>query len=388
MKPRILLFSRWFAPGYKGGGSLFAALNLVRALKDEFEFYVVTSNHDAGETEAYHSALAGIWTPFEGVNVRYLAPKEFRFSVIRKIVETTPHDLLHLNSAISLPFFLMPLLAKRFAGGMDSVLVTPHGEFSAGALAQKPLRKRFFLRAARLIHLYSRVHWQALAVHEEQDIRRQTFDDANISVIPPISHVHTASPMPTPRTKMPNELRVIFLSRIDRMKNLEFVIRMIEQVPGSSLDIYGPIGQPDYWQECRNLLARSPRKDAIRYCGSVRPDDVTMTLAQYDLFFLPSMGENFGYVLLEALAAGCPIITSDRTPWRDLATLGVGADLPLENPQAFKTFLESAVMWNDDNMRDIRSRARGHAQRFMQTSKTAMLTKDLYLSIINRSRHV
>jgi glycosyltransferase involved in cell wall biosynthesis len=39
---------------------------------------------------------------------------------------------------------------------------------------------------------------------------------------------------------------------------------------------------------------------------------------EYDFFVLPTIGENFGYVFLEALAAGCPLITSDRTPWTTL----------------------------------------------------------------------
>jgi glycosyltransferase involved in cell wall biosynthesis len=45
---------------------------------------------------------------------------------------------------------------------------------------------------------------------------------------------------------------------------------------------------------------------------------------------MPTLGENFGHVFLEALAAGCPLIISDRTPWLRLDQKGIGWDLPLD----------------------------------------------------------
>jgi glycosyltransferase involved in cell wall biosynthesis len=44
---------------------------------------------------------------------------------------------------------------------------------------------------------------------------------------------------------------------------------------------------------------------------------------------LPTYNENFGYVILEALLAGCPVILSDQPPWRDLEARQVGWTIPL-----------------------------------------------------------
>lgn len=384
IKPRILLFSRWFAPGYKGGGSQFAVLNLVRALRDDFHFCVVTSNHDDGEKKAYSVAQPAQWTSIEGAKVRYLSPQEFTFSTIHKIVGTTPHDLLHLNSAISPPFSLFPLLAERRHIQGRPILVTPHGELSRGALAQKPMRKWLYLRTARLLRLFENVHWQALAPHEEQDIRHEVSQHSNISVVPAIPGVISTPSLPS-QEKSQGQLRVVFLSRIDRMKNLDFAIRMIARIPEATLDIYGPIGQPDYWLECKHAIENSSHKDAIRYCGSVEPDKVSLTLSQYDLFFLPSKGENFGYALLEALAAGCPVLTSDRTPWKNLSALGLGADIPLEMPDLFESFLRDAVCWSEREIKEKRSHTHLYAREFMRNSQSVLRTKQLYLSILGAS---
>ena len=55
---------------------------------------------------------------------------------------------------------------------------------------------------------------------------------------------------------------------------------------------------------------------------------------------LPSLGENFGYVILEALIAGCPILISDRSPWRDLPQKFAGYDLSLDCPSEFGKAIE------------------------------------------------
>jgi hypothetical protein len=46
-------------------------------------------------------------------------------------------------------------------------------------------------------------------------------------------------------------------------------------------------------------------------------------LAEYDLFLFPTLGENYGHVISEALASGCPVVISDQTPWRNLEAEGI-----------------------------------------------------------------
>jgi glycosyltransferase involved in cell wall biosynthesis len=68
--------------------------------------------------------------------------------------------------------------------------------------------------------------------------------------------------------------------------------------------------------------------------------NVVQELAAHDLFFLPTRGENFGHAIYEALASGIPVLISDRTPWRNLESLGVGWDLPLNAPDKFRHVIE------------------------------------------------
>jgi glycosyltransferase involved in cell wall biosynthesis len=58
---------------------------------------------------------------------------------------------------------------------------------------------------------------------------------------------------------------------------------------------------------------------------------------------LPTRNENFGYVILEALLAGCPVILSDQTPWRDLDEKQAGWVIPLGDEAGFVRALDAAI---------------------------------------------
>lgn len=50
---------------------------------------------------------------------------------------------------------------------------------------------------------------------------------------------------------------------------------------------------------------------------------------------MPTQGENYGHVFIEALSSGTPILLSDQTPWRNLKDKGIGWDIPLARKDRF-----------------------------------------------------
>ena len=74
-------------------------------------------------------------------------------------------------------------------------------------------------------------------------------------------------------------------------------------------------------------LRRSPSDTA----GEAAHRDLQRRLSTYDVMILPTLGENFGHIIVEAWAAGCPVLISDRTPWRQLTSQGLGWDVPLDH---------------------------------------------------------
>jgi glycosyltransferase involved in cell wall biosynthesis len=94
-------------------------------------------------------------------------------------------------------------------------------------------------------------------------------------------------------------------------------------------------------------------------------DDVPVQMQEFDVFVLPSLWEGLPYVLLEAMAAGVPIVTTDFSGVREVISDGVeGVIVPSGNPQALATALV-------DLLKD-------HARRAERGTKGAQLVKERF----------
>jgi glycosyltransferase involved in cell wall biosynthesis len=144
----------------------------------------------------------------------------------------------------------------------------------------------------------------------------------------------------SPRQKSQGKLQVVFLSRISPKKNLAGALRILQTIDVPvDFHIFGPAEDQDYWQLCQDLIQKLPPHVTATYQGPIPHGEVGHVLQRYDLFFLPSLGENFGHVIVEALGAGCPVLISDTTAFRRLESQRAGWDLPLEDEGAFRQIL-------------------------------------------------
>lgn len=346
---RILILADYYLPGYKGGGPVRTLSTVVHQLGDEFDFKVVTLDRDLGDTEPYPELTAGSLQRLDKLEVLYISPRSITLRSLRSVFRNTKYDVLYLNSFFSPNFTIKPLLLRRLRLiPQKPVLVAPRGEFSAGALKLKQLKKLAYLMLAKATGLYNGVVWQASSRYEEKAIRRWFGARVPIKIAPDL-----AAPLceqePRRREKVAGRLKAAFLSRVSRMKNLDGALEMLGGVRGEvRLDIYGPIEDRKYWEKCQRLIDKLPQNVHVKYGGEVAPDEVINVLSKYDLFFLPTLGENFGHVVLEALLAGCPVLISDQTPWRNLQDRGVGWDLPLNRPGEFQSVLQRFVEMDND----------------------------------------
>lgn len=377
---RVLVLTDYYLPGYLAGGPLRTLANMVAQLGDELSFSILTRDRDFGAAEPYPGVTPGVWHEVENAQVLYLSPGELTLRRLSEVIRATVHDVLYLNSFFSRPFTIKPLLLRRLGWIPELPLVlAPRGEFSPGALRLKAARKRLFLAAAQAGGLYRGVLWQASSPFEQQDIRRWFGPDALVRVAPDLpAAADAAGGAPRPE-KQPDRLRLVFLSRISRKKNLDGALRMLSGLNGSvELNIYGPLEDPLYWAECQRLAERLPTSVQVEYRGVVEHERVGEVLRQHDLFFLPTLGENFGHVILEALRAGCPVLLSDQTPWRNLAAEGVGWDLPLVEPDAFRAVLQRCLDMSAEEHGGWCARAASFGRRRSQDAEVLRQNRELF----------
>ncbi|MGQ3050314.1 MAG: glycosyltransferase [Roseateles sp.] len=326
----MLVLNPYFLPSSKGGGSVTAVVSLVAHLKNDFEFVVAASAHDLHTAEPFADTARLDAQQKIGIKLHHLPRGLAAFRHMDELLRQ-PWDLIYLNSILSPVFTALPLLLRRLRLPDLPVLLAPRGELMRGALMQRRTKKLIYLRLMRGLGLFRRLQFHATSETEQQAVRDFGFSPVHlVADLPPRLR---ALPQPhCPASSAP--LKIVFLSRIEAKKNLLFALETLAQVKVPvALDIVGPVGDADYWAACRDAMARLPAWVQAHYLGPIDPGQVVGTLAKYELFFLPTQAENNGYVIHEALLAGCSLLISDQTPWRQLAAAGVGVDLPLQVPQ-------------------------------------------------------
>ena len=121
---------------------------------------------------------------------------------------------------------------------------------------------------------------------------------------------------PQPRT-------VLFMSRIHPVKNLPVLLDSWAEIAADrafddwSLRIAGP-DELGYMAELVTKIERLNLGGRVTLGGPVAEADKAAAFAAADLYVLPSLSENFGIVVTEALAAGVPVIATTGTPWAEL----------------------------------------------------------------------
>lgn len=334
MKPTILVTLGHYLPGFKSGGPLRSIVNLVEYLGDDFAFRILTRDRDLGDAAPYRNVPIDRWHRIGRAEVFHASPKNLSATAVSRLIAETPHDLLYINSLLAPPCGLYPLLARR-TGRLPRrpLVVAPRGIFSAGALSLKSRKKRSFFVLTRVAGLYRDALWHASSEFERADVHRVMGKEASVSVASDLPLAPRAG-VPAARTGAAFEL--VFLARIAPMKNLHFALEALAHVRQPvRFSILGPEQDHAYWHRCREAIAALPGNVEVVRGGPVPPEEVPEILAAHDLMILPSLGENFGHSIAEALAVGTPVLISDRTPWRDLARHGLGCELPLDNPRRF-----------------------------------------------------
>jgi len=386
-RPIILCFLNYYLPGFRGGGPARSVRNLVDALSEEYEFRIVTRDRDVGSDAPYESVDIGTWNRVGPAHVFYAPDRELSFRDIEDLLANMPHDVLYLNSFWNPRFTGTPLLIRRLGSCLRRpVVVAPRGEFSPGALAIKASRKRVYLAFAKLFGLFNEVTWQASSEKEASEIRCALGGLAcRVLVAPNLVNMQEGGVSIAGAARMPahpnGRLRLVYLSRLTRKKNLLFLLQRLGQVRSQvDLTIYGPTEDEEYWQDCLTLIGNLPRNITVRYAGEIEPEEVPAALAEHDVFVFPTRGENFGHVIFEALSAGTSVVVSDRTPWRPDCR-GALEVLSLEHPSGWTEAIERWASLTPAEYATRRDAAQDWARQYVTESGALEQNRALFRAV-------
>jgi glycosyltransferase involved in cell wall biosynthesis len=378
-KPQVLVALGCFWPGNDASGPNQSFIALATALQGEFDFRVIARDREPGA--ALSTAPRG-WVDLGFAQARYLEIGRFGARGLARLLRETPHDVLWLNSVYDREFTLPALVAARAGASNARLILSPRGEFGAGALDVKAAKKRVFLQLARRLGLWRGVTWHATSEAEAKDFAAQTPEGAVIAVAPNLRLM-----LSPPAFQPPGEaLRVIFVGRIAPIKGLDIALKVLASLRFPvEFEIFGPAEDAATYAQAQALAAQAPPNVAVHWRGAANNETVVDALARSDVFLLPTGGENFGHAIFEALSCGVPVLISDRTPWRGLAAQKAGWDLPLSDASAFVAALEFYAALGSDARAAWREGARACALAYTRESGASEATAALIRRAMGRN---
>ena len=355
---KILIITGGFFPGVKCGGPPVSVNNFCTLMQDD-ECYIVAKNHDMGETEPYKNIKPG-WNDRDNCAVKYLSDSEYCYKGFAEAMNEVAPDVLYLQSLFADCIVPCLMLAKK---NSIPVLLAPRGELCPGAMKKKYKKLPYisFLRASGLVR---NISFQYTSQDELEGIRKYFGKDnrcyflTNVPSMPSENYSHPE--------KKPGEAKLVFISRIVPKKNLRKAIDILAGIRGKlTFDIYGPIEDCDYWDECLCAAKELPSSIKVSYKGTVGQGEAAKTFANYDCFIFPTMSENYGHVIAESLSAGCPVLVSDQTPWDFNGHVDAGAAIPLVSEEPWVKAIQQII---DDSEETLRQKRVAAVSYFKQSS--------------------
>lgn len=382
--PTVLTLLGAFWPGNDASGPNQSYKAMATALGAEFDFRLVARNRPFGAAPSRTPGVpATNWRDLGFCRAIYLEPGKLSPTGLQHVLNSTPHDLLWLNGFFDREFTI-PALVMRKARLIPRrpVILSPRGEFAAGALGLKSQQKRAYLALCR--------HTPLL---EEVTLHATSADEASLitSVLPGIGRIEIApnvrlliDPQQRREPHRGGTVRLVFIGRIARVKNLDFALGVLSEVRVPvRFDIYGPVMEADHWAECQALIAKLQPNITVRHRGEIANDQIPAALAEADMLFLPTRGENFGHAIFEALSCGRPVLISDKTPWRNLEARAAGWDLPLAEPSAFARAIETFAALDPAAHARLEAGARAAAEHWTRDSGAIAATRAILLHAAN-----
>jgi glycosyltransferase involved in cell wall biosynthesis len=377
IKKRILIFIDWYVPGYKAGGPIQSVANMVAHLKEDFEISVITRDTDYSETAPYATVKSNEWNALDGIRVYYISADKLNYFTIYHLLKQEPFDYVYLNGIYSLYFTLIPLFIARKQRSTH-IVVAARGMLSKGSLGVKKMKKDLFLRTAKLTKLFGNVTFHATTDIENKEIHAALGRRVIVKTAANLAAA-TGSIVYKSHEKKGDALRLVNIARIAPEKNLLFSLKILQQVKTKvEFDFYGPVYDHPYWEQCKEAITGLPEHVKATYKESIESEKVMSTLQTYHGMFMPTTGENFGHIILQSMAAGCPVIISDRTPWKQLKNKNCGWDIPLTQKEKFAETIDALNQMPQEEYDVLSKSAFAYAIKYMNNPVIVKENKALF----------
>lgn len=188
----------------------------------------------------------------------------------------------------------------------------------------------------------------------------------------------------------PEKKVLLFLSRINPIKGIDYLIDAWSKLPCHlrnewELHIAGNSDPKDYINSLEKRVKELHLKDSVRFVGAITGDAKIRKYQDSNLFILPTLNENFGNVVAEAMMCECPVITTTNAPWSCIKEDNCGwwIDLSVEN--LVQVLVESMSL-SDEERHILGKKARQCIIDRYSLESVAKMTYSLYKWVLKKDK--
>lgn len=346
---RILHVVPTYLPAWRYGGTIQSVHGICKALvRRGHDVHVYTTNVDGPDNLNVELAVP---TDLEGVKVWYFPTRfirriymspDMRSALISSI---NNFDIAHLQSVFLWPTWMGARIAETH--GLPYI-VSPRGMFVEDLIN----RKNKIIKKLWISCIENRTLKKASAIHvtsnlEQIEVKKLGLDRAPIYVIP--NGVESENgPIDGPAIEPcldqlnTNQPFILYLGRINWKKGLDRLISALRFVPEVRLVIAGN-DEEDYTRYLMKIARECHVYDRVVFYGPVYDSRKRYLYRSSSIFVLPSYSENFGNTVLEAMAAGSPVVVTPEVGLAD-TVLEAGAGLVVDgNPESLGRNLRDLI---------------------------------------------
>jgi glycosyltransferase involved in cell wall biosynthesis len=275
----------------------------------------------------------------QGVKVTHIGPVNWPLgrhpTLVPKLHELISEtDLVHTHGMWEEIQHQAAVLAREL---YVPYVMSPHGMLDPWSMSQSRIKKQLYMaaRMRRNLNAASAIHF---TTPTERDLVMPMGLAAPAIVEPngvDISEFDRLPPRGSFRAKFPqlgNRPIVLFLGRLHYKKGFDLLIPAFAEMkdPNAMLVIAGPDAD-NYRDQIQKMIDRHSLAGRVLFTGMLRGAQRIEAFVDADIFALPSYQENFGIAVVEALAAGCPVIISDQVNiWQTVKEANVGGVVPTQ----------------------------------------------------------
>ena len=312
------------------GGPSQAVLEMVAALRAQNVDAEIATTNDNGPdildvpcNEKVSYPVGGRTPDSDWVPVHFFAKQparggslsEFSFSsqLTRWLWQHVPdYDLLHVHALFSYPSTAAMAIARWHR---VPYLLRPIGQLCHWSLNQSAVKKKAYLALIERANLQQARAFHFTTGQEQAEAQAMALRPPGL-VVP--HGIHMADLIENPQVQLRQRLNIpdgvpilLFLSRLHPKKGLERLIESLAPLKQQPFHlVIAGSGSPSYEAELDRQLQTAGLQNCSQRVGFASGHLKQLLLQGSDAFVLPSHSENFGVAVLEALAAGLPVLTT------------------------------------------------------------------------------